>query len=142
MKTYLAPVNEIEKKWYVVDAENKVLGRLASEIANRLRGKHKPTFSSFIDNGDFVVVTNAEKIALTGNKLDDKKYYRHTGYMGGLKEATAKELLAKHPTDLIMHAVRGMLPRNKMGRAQLKKLKIYAGKNHPHAAQQPAELDI
>lgn len=142
MKTYLTPVNEIEKKWYVVDAENKVLGRLASEIANRLRGKHKPTFSAFIDNGDFIVVTNAEKIALTGNKLDDKKYYRHTGYMGGLKEATAKELLAKHPTDLIMHAVRGMLPKNKMGRAQLKKLKIYAGKDHPHAAQQPAELDI
>ena len=142
MKTYLAPVNEIEKKWYVVDAENKVLGRLASEIANRLRGKHKPTFSDFIDNGDFIVVNNAEKVALTGNKLDDKKYYRHTGYMGGLKEATAKELLAKHPTDLIMHAVRGMLPKNKIGRAQLKKLKIYAGKDHPHAAQQPAELDI
>jgi large subunit ribosomal protein L13 len=142
MKTYLAPVNEIEKKWYVVDAENKVLGRLASEIANRLRGKHKPTFSAFIDNGDFIIVTNAEKVALTGNKLDDKMYYRHTGYMGGLKEATAKELLAKHPTDLIMHAVRGMLPKNKIGRAQLKKLKIYAGKDHPHAAQQPAELDI
>jgi large subunit ribosomal protein L13 len=142
MKTYLAPVNEIEKKWYVVDAENKVLGRLASEIANRLRGKHKPTFSAFIDNGDFVVVTNAEKVALTGNKLDDKKYYRHTGYMGGLKETSAKDLLEKHPTDLIMHAVRGMLPKNKIGRAQLKKLKIYAGKDHPHAAQQPAELDI
>ncbi len=142
MKTYLAPVNEIEKKWYVVDAENKVLGRLASEIANRLRGKHKPTFSSFIDNGDFIIVTNAEKIALTGNKLDDKKYYRHTGYMGGLKEASAKELLAKHPTDLLMHAVRGMLPKNKLGRAQLKKLKIYAGTNHPHAAQQPVVLDI
>lgn len=142
MKTYLTPVNEIEKKWYVVDAENKVLGRLASEIANRLRGKHKPTFSAFIDNGDFIVVTNAAKVALTGNKLDDKKYYRHTGYMGGLKEASAKELLAKHPTDLIMHAVRGMLPKNKMGRAQLKKLKIYAGKDHPHAAQQPTELDI
>ncbi len=142
MKTYLTPVNEIEKKWYVVDAENKVLGRLASEIANRLRGKHKPTFSAFIDNGDFIVVTNAEKVVLTGTKLDDKKYYRHTGYMGGLKEATAKELLAKHPTDLIMHAVRGMLPKNKIGRAQLKKLKIYAGKDHPHAAQQPAELDI
>lgn len=142
MKTYLAPVNEIEKKWYVVDAENKVLGRLASEIANRLRGKHKPTFSAFIDNGDFIVVTNAAKIVLTGNKLEDKKYYRHTGYMGGLKESTAKELLAKHPTDLIMHAVRGMLPKNKLGRAQLKKLKIYAGKEHPHAAQQPAELDI
>ena len=142
MKTYLAPVNEIEKKWYVVDAENKILGRLASEIANRLRGKHKPTFSSFIDNGDFIIVTNAEKIALTGNKLDDKKYYRHTGYMGGLKETSAKDLLVKHPTDLIMHAVRGMLPKNKLGRAQLKKLKIYTGTNHPHAAQQPAQLDI
>lgn len=142
MKTYLAPVNEIERKWYIVDAENKVLGRLASEIANRLRGKHKPTFSSFIDNGDFIIVTNAEKIALTGNKLDDKKYYRHTGYMGGLKETSAKDLLIKHPTDLIMHAVRGMLPKNKLGRAQLKKLKIYAGTNHPHAAQQPAALDI
>ena len=142
MKTYLAPVNEIEKKWYVVNAENKILGRLASEIANRLRGKHKPTFSSFIDNGDFIIVTNAEKIALTGNKLDDKKYYRHTGYMGGLKETSAKDLLIKHPTDLIMHAVRGMLPKNKLGRAQLKKLKIYTGTNHPHAAQQPAELDI
>lgn len=142
MKTYLAPVNEIEKKWYVVNAENKILGRLASEIANRLRGKHKPTFSSFIDNGDFIIVTNAEKIALTGNKLDDKKYYRHTGYMGGLKETSAKDLLIKHPTDLLMHAVRGMLPKNKLGRAQLKKLKIYTGTNHPHAAQQPAELDI
>jgi len=142
MKTYLAPVNEIEKKWYVVDAENKVLGRLASEIANRLRGKHKPTFSSFIDNGDFVVVTNAEKIQLTGNKMDNKKYYRHTGYMGGIKEASAKELLEKHPTDLIIKAVRGMLPKNKLGRAQLKKLKVYAGQNHPHAAQQPAALDI
>jgi large subunit ribosomal protein L13 len=142
MKTYLAPVNEIEKKWYVVDAENKVLGRLASEIATRLRGKHKPTFSTFIDNGDFVVVTNAEKVTLTGNKMDDKKYYRHTGYMGGIKEASAKELLEKHPTDLIIKAVKGMLPRNKLGRAQLKKLKVYAGKNHPHAAQQPAELNI
>ena len=142
MKTYLAPVNEIEKKWYVVDAENKVLGRLASEIATRLRGKHKPTFSSFIDNGDFVSVTNAEKIHRTGRKMDNKKYYRHTGYMGGIKEASAKELLEKHPTDLIIKAVKGMLPRNKLGRAQLKKLKVYAGKNHPHAAQQPAELDI
>lgn len=142
MKTYLAPVNEIERKWYVVDAENKVLGRLATEIASRLRGKHKPTFSSFIDNGDFVVVTNAEKILLTGNKLNDKKYYRHTGYIGGIKETSAKELLAKHPTDLITKAVKGMLPKNKLGRAQLKKLKVYAGKDHPHAAQQPAELDI
>ena len=142
MKTYLAPVNEIDKKWYLVDAENKVLGRLASEIATRLRGKHKPTFSSFIDNGDFIVVTNAEKVQLTGNKLNDKKYYRHSGWMGGIKEASAKELLEKHPTDLLIKAVKGMLPRNKLGRAQLKKLKVYAGTNHPHAAQQPAELDI
>jgi len=142
MKTYLAPVNEIEKKWYVVDAENKVLGRLASEIASRLRGKHKPTFSPFMDNGDFIIVTNAEKVQLTGNKLDDKKYYRHTSYMGGIKEASAKELLAKHPTDLIAIAVKGMLPKNKLGRAQLKKLKVYAGANHPHSAQQPEVLDI
>ena len=142
MKTYLAPVNEIEKKWYVVDAENKVLGRLASEIASRLRGKHKPTFSPFIDNGDFIVVTNAEKVQLTGNKLNDKKYYRHTGYIGGIKETSAKELLVKHPTDLITKAVKGMLPKNKLGRAQFKKLKVYAGKDHPHAAQGPAVLDI
>ncbi len=142
MKTYLAPVNEIDRKWYVVDAEDKVLGRLASEIASRLRGKHKPTFSSFIDNGDFIVVTNAEKIRLTGNKLNDKKYYRHTGFVGGIKEINAKELLDKNPTSLVTAAVKGMLPKNKLGRAQLKKLKVYAGKDHPHAAQQPAVLDI
>jgi large subunit ribosomal protein L13 len=142
MKTYLAPVNEIERKWYVVDAEDKVLGRLASEIASRLRGKHKPTFSSFIDNGDFIVVTNAEKIRLTGNKLNDKKYYHHTGYIGGIKEINAKDLLAKNPTSLITAAVKGMLPKNKLGRAQLKKLKVYAGKDHPHEAQQPTVLDI
>ncbi len=142
MKTYLAPVNEIERKWYVVDAEDKILGRLATEIASRLRGKHKPTFSPFIDNGDFIIVTNAEKIQLTGKKWDDKKYYHHTGYMGGIKEATAKELLEKHPTDLVLKAVKGMLPKNKLGRAQLKKLKVYAGSDHPHKAQQPAELVI
>lgn len=142
MKTYLAPVNEIEKAWYVVDAENKVLGRLASEIAARLRGKHKPTFSTFIDNGDFIIVTNAEKILLTGKKMDNKKYYHHTGYIGGIKEASARELLEKHPTRLITKAVKGMLPKNKLGRAQLKKLKVYAGPEHPHAAQQPVVLDI
>ena len=142
MKTYLAPVNEIEKKWYVVDAKDKILGRLATEIASRLRGKHKPTFSPFIDNGDYIIVTNADKVSLTGNKWDDKKYYRHTGYMGGIKEASAKELLEKHPTDLVMKAVKGMLPKNKIGRAQLKKLKIYAGAEHPHAAQQPEQLEI
>lgn len=142
MKTYLTPVNEIEKDWYVVNAEDKILGRLAAEIASRLRGKHKPSFSTFIDNGDFIVVTNADKIKLTGNKWDQKKYYRHTGYMGGIKEATAKELLEKHPTQLLEKAVKGMLPKNKLGRAQLKKLKIYAGSEHPHKAQQPVELDI
>lgn len=142
MKTYLAPVQEIEKKWYVVDAEDKILGRLATEIASRLRGKHKPTFSPFIDNGDFIVVTNADKVRLTGTKWDDKVYYRHTGYMGGLKEATAREILAKRPTDLLMEAVKGMLPKNKVGRAQLKKLKVYAGTEHPHAAQQPEELTL
>ena len=142
MKTYLAPVKEIEKKWYVVDAKDKILGRLATEIASRLRGKHKPTFSPFIDNGDFIIVTNAEKIQLTGNKWDGKKYYRHTGYMGGIKETTAKELLEKKPTDLVFNAVKGMLPKNKIGRAQLKKLKVYTGADHPHAAQQPEELVI
>lgn len=142
MKTYLAPVNEIEKKWYIVDAEEKILGRLATEIASRLRGKHKPTFSPFIDNGDFIIVTNADKIQLTGNKWDGKKYYRHTGYMGGIKETTARELLEKHPTALVMNAVKGMLPKNKIGRAQLKKLKVYAGADHPHKAQQPEEIEI
>ncbi|MBT8329192.1 MAG: 50S ribosomal protein L13 [Desulfofustis sp.] len=142
MKTYLAPVNEIEKKWYVVDAKDKILGRLATEIAFRLRGKHKPTFSPFIDNGDFIIVTNADKVQLTGKKWDDKKYYRHTGYMGGIKDTTARELLEKHPTDLVTKAVKGMLPKNKIGRAQLKKLKVYAGADHPHKAQQPEALEI
>ncbi len=142
MKTYLTPVNEIEKNWYVVNAEDKILGRLATEIASRLRGKHKPSFSTFIDNGDFIIVTNADKIKLTGKKWDDKKYYHHTGYIGGIKETTAKELMEKHPTDLLMKAVKGMLPKNSLGRAQLKKLKIYAGSEHPHKAQQPVELDL
>ena len=142
MKTYYTPVNEIDRKWYVVDADTKVLGRLATEIAHRLRGKHKPTFCNFQDNGDFVVVVNAEKIHLTGKKWDDKKYYRHTGYIGGIKEQTAKEVLTKKPEELIRMAVKGMLPRNKLGRAQFKKLKVYAGSDHPHQAQQPENLDI
>ncbi len=142
MKTYLTPVNEIERKWYHVNAEGKVLGRLAVEIADCLRGKNKPTFSSFQDNGDFVVVTNADKVRLTGKKWDQKKYYHHTGYLGSMKECTAKELAATHPTDVLMKAVKGMLPKNKLGRAQLKKLKLYASAEHPHAAQMPAELDI
>ena len=142
MKTYLTPVNEIEKKWLLFDANDKILGRLATEIASRLRGKHKPTYSTFIDNGDFVVVVNAEKIALTGKKWDDKKYYRHSGYMGGLTETTAKEMLEKKPTDLLFKAVKGMLPKNSLGRAQLKKLKVYAGTDHPHEAQLPEKIEL
>ena len=142
MKTYLTPVNEIDRKWFVVNADGKVLGRIATEIARRLRGKHKPTFCNFQDNGDFIVVVNADRVHLTGAKWDDKMYYRHTGYMGGLKEQTAKEVREKSPEDLIMLAVKGMLPKNKLGRAQLKKLKVYAGADHPHAAQQPELLDI
>ncbi|MDH3329479.1 MAG: 50S ribosomal protein L13 [Desulfobulbaceae bacterium] len=142
MKTYYTPMNEIDRKWYLADADGKTLGRFASEIARRLRGKHKPTFCNFQDNGDFIVVVNADKIHLTGKKWDDKKYYRHTGYIGGIKEQTAKEVLTKKPEELIRMAVKGMLPKNKIGRKQLKKLKIYAGKEHPHQAQQPENLDI
>ena len=142
MKTYLTPVKEIEKNWYVVDAEGKVLGRLASEIATRLRGKHKPNYSTFMDVGDFIVVINADKVKLTGNKLENKKYYHHTGYIGSLKETTAKELLEKKPTEVLHKAVKGMLPKNTLGRAQLKKLKIYAGNEHPHQAQQPVALEL
>ncbi len=142
MKTYLTPVKEIERKWYVVDAQDKVLGRLASEIAFRLRGKHKANYSTFQDVGDFVVVVNADKVRMTGRKWDDKVYYRHTGYMGGLKEVTAKEMLVKKPEDILIKAVRGMLPKNTLGRAQLKKLKVYASAEHPHAAQQPEALEL
>jgi len=142
MKTFYTPVSEIDRKWYVIDADGKVLGRFATEIANRLRGKHKPTFCNFQDNGDFIVVVNADKIHLTGNKWDDKKYYRHSGYMGGIKEQSAKEVLVKKPEELIRMAVKGMLPRNKLGRKQLKKLKIYAGDEHPHKAQQPENLEF
>ena len=142
MTTVLTPVNEIERKWFVVDAEAKVLGRLATEIATRLRGKHKPNYSTFQDVGDFVIVVNAEKVRLTGKKLTDKTYYHHTGYIGGLKECTAEELLEKHPTDVLFRAVQGMLPKNSLGRAQLKKLKVYAGGNHPHDAQEPEELKL
>jgi large subunit ribosomal protein L13 len=142
MKTYHAPVKEIERKWFVVDAEDKVLGRLASEIATRLRGKHKPNFSPHMDVGDFVVVVNADKVKLTGNKLDDKVYYRHSGYMGGITAMTAKEVPEKKPTELLKMAVRGMLSKNTLGRKQLKKLKIYTGNEHPHAAQQPEKLEL
>lgn len=142
MKTYLAPVKEIERKWLIVDASDKIVGRLATEIARRLRGKHKPTYSTFMDNGDFIVVINADKVAFTGKKWDDKKYYRHSGYMGGLTETTAKEMLENKPTDILFKAVKGMLPKNSLGRAQLKKLKVYAGADHPHASQQPEMLEL
>ncbi len=142
MKTYHTPVTEIERKWFIVDAENKVLGRLASEIAIRLRGKHKPNFSTHMDVGDFIVVVNAEKVKLTGNKLDDKMYYRHSGWIGGLKERSAKEMLEKKPTELLKSAVKGMLTKNSLGRKQLMKLKIYTGGEHPHAAQQPEMLEV
>jgi len=142
MKTYLTPVKEIERKWFIVDAQEKTLGRLATEIATRLRGKHKPTYSTFMDNGDFIVVINADKVKLTGKKWDDKMYYRHSGYMGGIKEINAKDLLEKEPTALLFKAVKGMLPKNTLGREQLKKLKVYAGVDHPHAAQQPEALEL
>ena len=142
MKTYLTPVNEIERNWFVVDAQQRVLGRLASEIAIRLRGKHKPNYSTFQDTGDFVIVVNADKVRLTGKKLDDKVYYNHSGYMGGLRERTAKEILEKKPEELLYLAVKGMLPKNTLGRAQLKKLKVYAGSDHPHEAQKPENLEL
>jgi len=142
MKTFMAKEQEIDKKWYLVDAEDKILGRLASGIALRLRGKHKPIFTPHADTGDFIVVVNAEKVAMTGNKWDQKVYYRHTGYQGGLKETTAREMRDKKPENLLRLAVRRMLPKNSLGRRQLKKLKVYAGPEHPHEAQQPEKLEI
>ncbi len=142
MKTFVAKEYEVDKKWYLVDAEDKILGRLASQIAHRLRGKHKPIFTPHADTGDFVVVVNAEKVTLTGSKLDNKFYYRHSGYLGGLKQISARKLLEKSPEDVLKFAVKRMLPKNSLGRRQLKKLKIYAGPQHPHEAQQPEKLEI
>ncbi|MCA1985847.1 MAG: 50S ribosomal protein L13 [Desulfovibrio sp.] len=142
MKTFTPTPKDIRRNWYVVNAQDKILGRLATEIARRLHGKHKPEFTPFIDTGDFIVVVNAEKIKVTGKKLDQKKYYRHSGFPGGLKETSLKGMLDRHPERVLLHAVKGMLPRNRMGRALLKKLKVYAGPDHPHGAQQPATLDI
>lgn len=142
MKTYQAKKEELKYQWYLVNAERKVLGRLASELAKILRGKHKPTFTPHLDTGDFVVVVNAEKVGLTGKKLKDKIYYRHTGYPGGIKEVSAEKLLAKKPTELIRRAVKGMLPKNSLGRQMLRKLKVYAGPNHPHKAQNPVPLEL
>jgi large subunit ribosomal protein L13 len=142
MKTFVAKETEMDKKWYLVDAENKVLGRLASQIAARLRGKHKPVFTPHADTGDFIVVINADKVSLTGSKPTEKVYYRHTGYVGGLKEITAQKLLVKKPEEVLRLAVKGMLPKNSLGRRQLRKLKVYAGSEHPHEAQKPEKLEI
>ena len=141
MKTFVAKEKEIEKKWYLIDAGDKILGRLSSEIANILRGKHKPLFTPHMDAGDYVVVVNAGRVILTGNKLDKKIYYRHSGYIGGLKQTTAKEMRQKRPENLIKYAVKGMLPKNSLGRRQLIKLKVYAGPDHPHQAQNPVTLE-
>jgi large subunit ribosomal protein L13 len=142
MRTFTVKREEAERNWYVVDAENKVLGRLASELAKILRGKHKPQFTPHVDTGDYVIVVNAEKVNLTGNKLKDKVYYRHSGYPGGIKSVTAENLKAKKPEDLIRFAVKGMLPKNRLGRKLFKKLKVYAGGEHPHQAQQPKPIEI
>ena len=142
MKTFVAKPKEVERRWYVVDATDKVLGRLASEVARRLRGKHKSIYTPHVDTGDFIIVVNAEKVRLTGRKWDAKRYYRHSGYPGGLKVVTAKRMRETHPERLIIHAVKGMLPKNRLGRKMLKKLKVYAGPDHPHQAQKPEELKI
>jgi large subunit ribosomal protein L13 len=142
MKTFVAKESEVHKKWYLVDAKDKILGRLATQIAMRLRGKHKPIFTPHADTGDFIIVVNAEKVSLTGNKWDNKIYYHHTGYTGGLKQISARKLREKRPEDIIRFAVRRMLPKNSLGRRQLKKLKIYPGPDHPHQAQQPEILEI
>lgn len=140
MKTFSPTPETIDRQWYVVDADDQILGRLASNIAQRLRGKHKPEFAPHMDNGDFIVVINCEKIKVTGNKLKQKIYYRHSGWVGGLKEMTLEKKLASKPDDVLRLAVRGMLPKNRLGRAMLKKLKIYAGVEHPHSAQAPKPL--
>lgn len=142
MSTAIAKEQDINRGWYVVDLENVVLGRAATEIARILRGKHKPIYSPAVDTGDFVIVVNADKIQLTGNKLKDKKYYHHTGYPGGIREINAEKLLAKKPEMLVQTAVKGMLPKNRLGRKMITKMKVYAGSEHPHTAQQPKELTI
>lgn len=142
MKTFSPTPKDINREWFVVDAQEKILGRLASQIAHRLRGKHKPEFAPHMDNGDFIVVVNCEKIKVTGTKLAHKKYYRYSGYVGGLKTATLQNVLDKKPELALMHAVKGMLPKNSLGRAMLKKLKVYAGPAHPHQAQNPKSLNL
>lgn len=140
--TYSAKDTDNQGRWYLVDAENAILGRLASTVAARLRGKHNPLFTPHVDTGDWIIVINADKVALTGKKWDQKNYYRHSGYIGGLKTITAKKLMEKRPEDLIRIAVKGMLPKNRLGRKLFKKLKVYSGKQHPHEAQQPEVFEV
>ena len=140
MKTFTAKPETVKRDWYVVDATGKTLGRLATELARRLRGKHKAEYTPHVDTGDYIIVLNADKVAVTGNKRTDKMYYRHSGYVGGLKEATFEEMIARHPERVIEIAVKGMLPKGPLGRDMFRKLKVYAGAVHPHAAQQPQEL--
>jgi large subunit ribosomal protein L13 len=142
MKTYVAKAESVVHDWFIVDAAGKTLGRLSAEIASRLRGKHKPEFTPHVDTGDYIVVINAAQVRVTGKKLTDKIYYRHTGYVGGIKSTSFKKLIAEKPESPLQIAVKGMLPRGPLGRAMFKKLKVYAGNEHPHAAQQPQELNI
>lgn len=142
MRTISATSDSVQKNWYVIDATGKTLGRLATEVANRLRGKHKPEYTPHADTGDYIIVVNAEKVQVTGNKEADKKYHRHTGYPGGLKTVSFQEMRERRPTRTIELAVKGMMPKNRLSRQMMKKLKIYAGAEHPHTAQQPVALDI
>ena len=142
MTTFSAKAHEVNRDWYVVDAEGKTLGRLASEVARRLRGKHKPIYTPHVDTGDYIIIVNADKVHVTGNKASDKIYYRHTGYVGNLKSASFEKMQARAPGRVIELAVKGMLPKNPLGRAMYRKLKVYSGPDHMHAAQQPKTLDI
>jgi large subunit ribosomal protein L13 len=142
VRTWTGKTAEIEREWYLVDAEGETLGRLASRIAPILKGKHKPTYMPHLDAGDFVIIVNAEKVRVTGQKLDQKLYHRHSGYPGGLTSINLRDQLAKHPERVLQSAIKGMLPKNKLGRRMLKKLKVYAGPEHPHQAQQPKQLEL
>jgi len=142
VKTYNLTQEDIRREWFVVDAKGQTLGRIASRVAAVLRGKHKPTFTPWFDCGDYVIIVNADKVKVTGNRLDSKVYYRHSGYVGGLKSITLRRQLEKHPDRVLKAAVKGMLPSNRLGRKMFKKLKVYAGSEHPHAAQQPKKLDL
>ncbi len=142
MKTFSAKPESVKRDWYVIDATDKVLGRLSTEIARRLRGKHKPEFTPHVDTGDYIIVINAEKVRVTGNKENDKMYHHHTGYIGSLKSTNLSKLRSEHPERIIQHSVKGMLPKNALGRAMFRKLKVYAGATHNHSAQQPQALEI